>query len=261
MENQNWQFRDGDTVVSSDGEKIGKLRAIEGNQLIIEKGWLFPTEFAIPVNAINTYDQDGGNIQLNVSKDQAMNSGWDTNSGSGSTYYGSEDVVTTGGVTGMASSQTLDDDLLNAGTTMETTTTTSRTGGMTRGDDTIVVPVHEETLEAVTTPREAGAVRINKEVITEDQTLTVPVTEEKVNITRQVVDRDTVTGETAFRDETIEVPLERDEVSLRTRGRVAEEVQVSKETVQREQDVTGRVRREVVNVENNTDEGSTVSNS
>src|SRR4051812_16200336 len=140
MENSNWQFRDGDTVISSDGDKIGKLRAIENDQLIIEKGWLFPTEFAIPVNAINTYDQEGGNIQLNVTKEQAMNSGWDTNSGSGSQggYYESDDVVTTGTTRDLTSSQTLDDDLLNGDTTIDTTTTTARTGGTTSGDDTIV---------------------------------------------------------------------------------------------------------------------------
>ncbi len=240
-EQRQWQFREGDTVFASDGEKVGKLHAIDSNFLIISKGWLFPTEVSVPASAVDSYDDGDGEIYLNVTKDQALNSGWDTYEGSSSGYAG---------------------DVLND----EMSTNRGATGDMTKGstgtrsiDDTFTVPVHEEHLEATTTSREAGAVRINKDVIEEDQTLTVPVTEEKVNITRQIVDRDTVTGEEAFRDETIEVPLRRDEVNVEARDRVVEEVQVSREKVQKNQNVTGTVRKEVVDVENASDDDSHIS--
>ena len=118
--------------------------------------------------------------------------------------------------------------------------------------EALVVPVHEEELVATKRAREAGQVQITKDVVEEARTLEVPVTEERVQVTRRVVDRVGDTDAAAFREETIEVPLTTEEVELQKRVRVAEEVEIDREAVQTTQSVQGTVRREVVDVNETT---------
>ena len=115
------------------------------------------------------------------------------------------------------------------------------------------MPVHEEELTAVTRQREVGEVDITKQVVAEEQVLEVPVTEERVRVQRRTVDRDAAVDDAAFREGTIEVPLRAEEVELQKRTRVAEEIEVGKEAVQRTEQVAGTVRREVVDIEENLD--------
>ena len=56
----------------------------------------------------------------------------------------------------------------------------------------------------------------------------------------------------AFQEGTIAVPLRGEEVELQTRTRVSEEIEIDKEAVQRTEQVTGTVRREVVDVRERT---------
>ena len=117
--------------------------------------------------------------------------------------------------------------------------------------DRIRVPVHEEELSAATREREVGEVDITKQVVAEEQVLEVPVTEERARVQRRTVDRDAAVDDTAFQEGTIEVPLRAEEVELQKRTRVAEEIEIGKEAVQRTEQVAGTVRREVVDIEEN----------
>jgi uncharacterized protein (TIGR02271 family) len=111
----------------------------------------------------------------------------------------------------------------------------------------------EEELTATVREREAGAVRIAKDVVTEEQTLEVPVTEERVRVERRVVDRPVSAADAdAFEETVIEVPLRSEEVDLQKRARVAEEVVISKEATQRTERVADTVRREEVVVDEGT---------
>ena len=56
----------------------------------------------------------------------------------------------------------------------------------------------------------------------------------------------------AFTEGTIEVPVRGEEVDVQKRVRVAEEVEIGKEAVQRTETVSGTVRREEVRVEDQT---------
>jgi uncharacterized protein (TIGR02271 family) len=98
-------------------------------------------------------------------------------------------------------------------------------------------------------PTEAGAVRIEKRVVEEDRVLEVPVTDEQIRVERRIVDRPVSANEThAFEEIVIEVPLTREQVEVHKQARVAEEIVVSKEAVQRTEQVRGTVRREEVYV-------------
>jgi uncharacterized protein (TIGR02271 family) len=224
---EQYQFRQGDEVYAAGGEKIGKLSGVSGQYLLIEKGWLFSTEYQIPTSAVQGYNADEGVIYLSVPRDEALTSGWDTIEGGDlplTADDGGYDTSMSGGVA--AGSTTLAD-----------------------GSDHLTVPLHEEELKATTRMREAGEVQIDKRVVAEEQTLEVPVTEERARVTRRTVDRDVTTGEDVFTEETIDVPLRAEEVELQKRTRVAEEIEIDKEQVQRTERVSGTVRKEVVDID------------
>jgi uncharacterized protein (TIGR02271 family) len=118
--------------------------------------------------------------------------------------------------------------------------------------DTIAVPVVEEELNASTRAVERGAVRIETNVTERDETLSVPVTEERVHVERHAVDRPATDADLSTGPETIEVPVHGEEVDLSKRARVVEEVEISKDAVEQQQQVTGTVRREDVSVVDGT---------
>jgi uncharacterized protein (TIGR02271 family) len=117
-------------------------------------------------------------------------------------------------------------------------------------DDEIRIPVMEEELTATVRATDAGAVRIEKRVVEEDRVLEVPVTDEQIRVERRIVDRPVGANESqAFEEIVIEVPLTREQVELQKQARVAEEIVVSKEAVQRTEQVRDTVRREEVYVD------------
>jgi uncharacterized protein (TIGR02271 family) len=130
----------------------------------------------------------------------------------------------------------------------------------TDDQDTIAVPVVEEELTASTRSVERGAVRIETNVTERDETLSVPVTEERVHVERHAVDRPATDADFSTGSGTIEVPVHGEEVDLSKQARVVEEVEISKDAVQRQQQVTGTVRREDVNVVEESPVDSTSTN-
>jgi uncharacterized protein (TIGR02271 family) len=250
-----WNIRQGSEVRSSDDEKLGKVVAMEGQYIVVEKGWLFPTDYFIPTSAISSVDDD--TIYLSVSKDEALSSDWDQSVGAASgggyadtTTGASYADTTTAAYTGAAGTET------TAGA--DAAGTIGGSYGAAAADyaaepgDVLRVPVHEEELTATTRPVEQGQVRIDKDVIAEEQTLEVPVTEERVRVTRRTVDREGVADAAAFEEGTIEVPVRGEVVDVEKRVRVAEEVEIAKEAEQRTERVTDTVRREQVRVEDET---------
>jgi uncharacterized protein (TIGR02271 family) len=105
-------------------------------------------------------------------------------------------------------------------------------------------------LTATVRPQEAGAVRIEKRVVAEDRVLDVPMTEERVRVERRMANRPADTSDIGALEETvIEVPLRSETVDVQKQARVAEEVIVGKEAVQRTERVTDTVRRKEVFVD------------
>jgi len=242
-------------VKGSDGEKVGTVQDVQGNYVVVSKGFFFPHDYYIPFSAITTADED--NVYLNVTKDEALNQGWDavpdTTATTTSAVYDDQPVV----------DREVATDSLGYGTDQGTY---SNTGGNAPFDhdantghieetDTIDVTLTEEELTARTRDVERGQVRIDKDVITEEKTLDVPVTEERVQVSRRVVDREVRPGDTTFEEGTIEVPVYGEEVELEKRTRVREELEITKDRVQDTERVTGTVRHEEVSV---TDETGTV---
>ncbi len=119
-------------------------------------------------------------------------------------------------------------------------------GTHVNAENSLVVPVTEEDVTATTRSVDRGAVRIEKDVVEEQQTLEVPVTEEEVNISRRVVDRVVDPAELAVEGETIRVPIHGEEVEVEKRTHLSEEIDVTKGAVTHNEEVIETVRREEV---------------
>jgi uncharacterized protein (TIGR02271 family) len=225
----------GDDVYGSDGDKVGTVADVQASYLVVEKGFFFPTDYYIPFSAVSQVSD--GRVMLNMPKDAALNSGWDT-------------------VPDVTSTPLIDRDTYATDVVADTPDLTRDSNRSTMAayevaaDDELVIPVREEELSASVRQREAGAVRVEKRVVAEDRVLEVPVTEEQIRVERRVVDRAAGAADAdAFEEIVIEVPLTTEEVDLRKQARVAEEVVVSKEAIQRTEQVRGTVRREEVIVD------------
>ncbi len=136
---------------------------------------------------------------------------------------------------------------------LDTSTSSGYTDATRSDEDNLRVQVHEEELQAEKVQREAGAVRVSKDVVEEEQTLEVPVTREEVHVQSRVVDRPVTDSTTAFTEDVIEVPVREEDVQVRKEARVAEELEIEKRAVQETERVTDTVRKERVNVEESGD--------
>ena len=120
----------------------------------------------------------------------------------------------------------------------------------------------EERLRAVTQPEQAGAVRLGKRISERQETVNVPVREERVIIERTPVEGQPRADDQDLRDgETIEVPVMRERVQVEKETVVTEDVQVRTEATEHEQQVQATVRKEELVVEEEggvvTDRGGT----
>jgi uncharacterized protein (TIGR02271 family) len=237
------QINVGDDVYGSDGDKVGTVAEVQSSYLGVEKGFFFPTYYYIPLNAVSS--AGNGQVSLNVPKDTALHSGWDT----------VPEVVPTTTTTETVYTDT-EGSMTDREMVMGNQTGSGRSGRPEVGayevaaEDELRIPVMEEELTATVREQEAGAVRIEKDVVAEERTLEVPITEERVRVERRIVDRPVAaTDAAAFEETVIDVPLTTETVDVQKRARVAEEVVVDKEAVQRTEQVSGTVRREEVFVD------------
>jgi uncharacterized protein (TIGR02271 family) len=266
VDDQTWTIYEGSDVLGSDGEKVGTVDGVEETYIIVRKGWFFPTDYYIPVEAISAVTQD--QVTLTVTKDEALNQGWeavpDDAVVGGYVADGPNDIDYTDDT--LEGGYVADDTLLTDTGVVDTGTVTNETeqpfehhtsGDTTHIDesDTIRVPLAEEELTATRRPVERGQVHVDKEVISEERTLDVPVTEERVTVNRRVVDRDLQPDDAVFEEGTIEVPVRGEEVDVEKQARVREELEISKEAVQQTKRVSDTVRRERAHV---TDTSETV---
>jgi uncharacterized protein (TIGR02271 family) len=224
---QQWNIREGMEVFGADGDKVGKVIGANSQYIVVEKGFFFPTDYYIPASAIASVDDD--KVYLAVTKDEALNQGWDA-----------EPV----GYTGAYDAGSSTAGYVRDATGMETAN---------RTDETVRVPVREEELTATKRPVERGQVQVSKDVVTEEQMLNVPVTEERVRVDRRTVDREATADDAAFQEGTISVPVRGEEVDVQKRARVTEEIEIGKEAVQANEQVGGTVRKERVRIEDQTD--------
>ncbi|MFT3912834.1 MAG: YsnF/AvaK domain-containing protein [Anaeromyxobacteraceae bacterium] len=219
------------TVRSSDGEKLGKILALGEDTFVVEKGFFLPKDHTCRYADIAGLEgDDGDEVRLAIGKDAFARR-----------ELGSDDdTIAAGGDA-------------NLGRTQPWEESAERPPGerarAAAGQDEIRMPVAEEELEAVKTERDAGEVRLRKDVVTEHRSIDVPVTKETVRVERVPAsgDRTLDTGDLEQRTESI--PLREEEVEIRKRPVVKEEVRLRKERTVEHRAADADVRREEVRVE------------
>ncbi len=116
-------------------------------------------------------------------------------------------------------------------------------------DETIRVERYEEDLTATKGVRDVGEVRISKDVITEQESVEVPVRRDKVHIETRVVNRAVTDTSQAFQEGTVSMPVCEEEVEISKTVRIAEELEIEKALVQDTERVTDTVRKERLDVQ------------
>ncbi len=115
------------------------------------------------------------------------------------------------------------------------------------------VPLREEQLNVEKQRVQTGEVRIDKEVVTEQQHIDVPVSREEVVIEHlpasEAKSADTPIGQ----GETIRIPVSEEQVNVTKQTVETGEIGVKKHEVQSEQRVSGTVRREEPRIEKSGD--------
>ncbi len=158
---------------------------------------------------------------------------------------------TTGTTSRTTSTATTDTGYADAATTgyaAGTTGTTDRTRNADYANETDqqrVLRLREEQLNVSKQKVQAGEVDLRKEVVSEQKTVNVPVTHEEVYIENRPVTGTDVNDNTPIgTDESIRVPVSEERVNVSKDTVVTGEVSIGKRAVQETQQVTDTVRRE-----------------
>lgn len=227
----NWDMQaiqHGWDVFDANGDKVGDVSDVSAGYVTVSKGFIFTSDRYIPVSAIEQTAND--RVYLNVTKDEIDMRGWDE--------------MPETGVYAQTQRQS----------TMPRTGTS--TGTSTASDDDETLKLREERLRADKQRVQTGDVSVGKRVVTEQQSIDVPVSHEEVVVEQHPVDPtrraegDIDEGE----DREIHVPVHGEQVRVEKEPVVYGEVDVHKRQVQDTQRVSGTARREEARVNKKGDD-------
>jgi uncharacterized protein (TIGR02271 family) len=130
----------------------------------------------------------------------------------------------------------------------------SQPGSDLEDEDELRVQRSEEELRAGTREREAGAMRVRKRVRTDRERIEVPTRREEISVERIPVNGEAT--EAQIGEDEVEVPVTEEEVVVDKRAVAKEEVRIRKDVVEDTEVVEEEVRREEIEVEDDTERGS-----
>jgi uncharacterized protein (TIGR02271 family) len=122
-------------------------------------------------------------------------------------------------------------------------------------EDELRVQRTEEELRAGTREREAGALNVRKRVRTDREQISVPTRHEEVSVERVPVEGGREASEAEIGEDEVYMPVTEEEVVTEKRPVVKEELRIRKDVVEDAQVVEEDVRREEVDVEDQTERG------
>jgi uncharacterized protein (TIGR02271 family) len=237
------------TVEGMDGENIGRVGQVyldnetgEPNWVTVKTGWFGTSESFVPLDAA-TVESD--TIRVPYDKDRIKDAPH-YEAGVPLTESDEQELYSHYGVGGRAAYDTT---ATQAGAAGEGT---DFAGTAQTGEGGEFLTRSEEQLHVGTEKVETGRARLRKYVVTEDQTVTVPVSHEEVRLVREPVQP----GEDA--DSTIEeavtdVTLTEERIVVSKETVPVEKVSLGTETVTEQQDVTETVRKEQIEFDGDSD--------
>jgi len=264
------------TVVDRSGEKIGKVDDLfldENDQpeyFGVKMGFLGTSSTLIPAD-ITTVDEERGFVEVSQSKDSVKNGpafdddreitpeyenevrsyyGLGTASGAEDrgTYanYSSGDPGAVG--PGMREGDTETGEFRGHAEDDEGVAQTS--GSDLEDEDELRVQRTEEELAAGTREREAGQLKVRKRVRTDRESIQVPTRHEEVSVERVPVEGEV--SEAEIGEDEVRVPVTEEEVVVSKKPVAKEEVRIRKDVVSGTETVEEDVRREEIEVEDET---------
>src|SRR5215211_6103904 len=266
----------GYTVVDESGSKIGKVDDLfldENDQpeyFGVKMGFLGTSSTLIPAD-ITTVDEERGFVEVSQSKDSVKNGpafdddreitpeyenevrsyyGLGTASGAedrGSyANYSSGDPGAVG--PGMREGDTETGEFRGHAEDDEGIAQTS--GSDLEDEDELRVQRTEEELAAGTREREAGQLKVRKRVRTDRESIEVPTRHEEVSVERVPVEGEV--SEAEIGEDEVRVPVTEEEVVVSKKPVAKEEVRIRKDVVSGTETVEEDVRREEIEVEDET---------
>jgi uncharacterized protein (TIGR02271 family) len=121
-------------------------------------------------------------------------------------------------------------------------------------EDEVRVRRVEEELRAGTREHEAGAVRVRKRVVTERRREEVPTRREEVHVERVPVVGE-VAAEAEIGEDEVVIPVTEEEIVVEKRPVIKEEIRIRKDVVEDTEVVEEDVRREEIDVDDQTTRG------
>jgi uncharacterized protein (TIGR02271 family) len=241
-------------VYDRSGEKIGKVDDLfvdetdQPEYIGVKMGFLGTRSTLIPWEVVSSTDDEGRAITIATDRDKAKNGPTFDDDREITpeferevhSYYGLEYATEDRGSYGYYYGET------------ETTTTTDAgvDAGAVTDEAELRVQRSEEELTVGTREREAGALRVRKRVRTDRESVEVPIRHEEVSVER--VPASGEASEAEIGDDEVVVPVTEEEVVVGKRPVVKEEVRIRKDVVEDTETVEEDVRREEIEVEDET---------
>lgn len=280
----------GYTVYDRDNDKIGKVDDLfldetdQPEYIGVKMGFLGTRSTLIPMDLV-TIDEERQIMMASVDKETAKSGpSFDddreitpefeqeihsyyglengrTGSGSYGDYYGEEDynehsgAASTGPETagtvgpGMSMGDTESGEFREHDRNVEGV---NQPGSDLEDEDELRVQRTEEELRAGTREREAGAMKVRKRVRTDRESVEVPTRREEVHVERVPVEEGTA-SEAEIGDDEVRVPVTEEEVIVDKKPVVKEELRIRKDVVEDTEVVEDEVRREEVDVDDETE--------
>src|ERR671912_2422910 len=119
-------------------------------------------------------------------------------------------------------------------------------------EDELRVQRTEEELRVGTREREAGALKVRKRVRTDREQISVPTRHEEVSVERVPVEEGREASEAEIGEDEVVMPVTEEEVVTEKRPVVKEELRIRKDVVEDEEVVEEDVRREEVEIDDQT---------
>jgi uncharacterized protein (TIGR02271 family) len=244
----------GYTVYDQAGEKIGKVDDLfvdESDQpeyIGVKMGFLGTRSTLIPWDAVSSTDDEGRAITVATDKTTAKD-GPTFDDDRQITPEFENEVYSYYGL--KRTSSTEESGAYESYYAEETTQTTGVADRTEMAvEDELRVQRSEEELAAGTREREAGQLKVRKRVRTDREQIEVPTRHEEVNVERVPVEGEA--SEVEIDEDEVVVPVTEEEVVVSKRPVVREEVRISKEVVSDTETVEEDVRREEIEVEDET---------
>ncbi len=231
-------------VYDPNGEKIGKVDDLFVDErddleyIGVKMGFLGTRSTLIPWEAVSATDEEARRIEVSVEKETAKD---------GPTFDDDREI------TPEFENQVYSYYGLQRATTTEEPRAYEAYQSAqqtTEPEDELRVQRTEEELRAGTREREAGSVQVRKRVRTERERIEVPTRREEVTVDRVPVEDEATEAEIG--EEEIRVPVTEEEVVTEKRPVAKEEVRIRKDVAEDTEVVEEDVRREEVDVEDET---------